>query len=221
METDNVCARANMIAQQIHPWGVRDERVLETMGALPRESFVPDAYRGLAYADIEIPIGESQVMLAPRTVARMLQSLAVQPGDQTLVVGAGTGYVAACLGRLAERTVGLEIDPALAQIASERLAALGLDRVEIRVGDGLAGSIPGAPFDAIAVTGSVPDAGTLAGLEQQLAPGGRLFCVVGEAPAMAAMLITRIDGAELRRESLFETSVAQLANCPQPESFVF
>jgi protein-L-isoaspartate(D-aspartate) O-methyltransferase len=221
METENARARANMIAQQIHPWGVLDERVLETMGTLPRESFAPAAYQGLAYADIEIPIGESQVMLAPRTVARMLQSLAVQPGDKALVVGAGTGYVAACLGRLAERTVGLEIDPMLAQTARERLAALGLDRVEIRVADGLAGPVPGAPFEVVAVTGSVPDAGALEGLEMQLAPGGRLFCVVGEAPAMEAMRIVRTGGAEMRRESLFETSVPPLANCPEPETFVF
>ena len=221
MDTENARARFNMIAQQIQPWGVLDQRVLEAMGEIHRELFVPDAYRGLAYADIEVPIGDSQVMLAPKLVARMLQALAVGPRDRALVVGAGTGYLAACLARLADRIVGLEIDPSLAQAARERLAALGLYRVEIRAADGLLAPVPGAPFDAIAVTGSVPELGMLAGLEAQLAPGGRLICVVGEDPAMELMLVTRIGDSGFRRTSLLETSVPRLANCPEVQSFVF
>lgn len=221
MDTENARARFYMIAQQIQPWGVLDQRVLGAMGAIPREVFVPDAYRGLAYADIEVPIGESQVMLAPKVVARLLQALAVGPLDKALVVGAGTGYVAACLGHLADRTIALEIDPSLAQEARERLSALGLYRVEVRVADGLAGPVPGAPFDAIAVTGSVPSSAILAGLESQLAPGGRLVCVLGNDPAMEATLVSRIGGSDFRRTSLFETSVPRLANCPETRSFVF
>jgi protein-L-isoaspartate(D-aspartate) O-methyltransferase len=221
LDTENARARFNMIAQQIQPWGVLDQRVLEAMGEIHREHFVPDAYRGLAYADIEVPIGDSQVMLAPKLVARMLQALTVGPRDRALVVGAGTGYLPACLGRLADRIVGLEIDPALAQAARERLAALGLYQVEIRVADGLAAPVPGAPFDAIAITGSVPELGMLAGLEAQLAPGGRLVCVVGEDPAMELMLVTRIGDSGFRRTSLLETSVPRLANCPEAQSFVF
>ncbi len=221
MDTENAHARFNMIAQQIRPWGVLDERVLEVMGAIPREAFVPDAYRGLAYADCEIPIGDSLAMLAPKLVGRMLQALAVRPHDKALAVGTGTGYFAACLGRLAQRTIGVEIDPLLAQSARERLAGLGLYGVEIRTADALAGAIPGAPFDVIAVTGSVPEPGMLAGLEAQLAQGGRLFAVVGESPAMEAQLITRTGGSHWRRESLFETSVPPLVNCPEPRTFVF
>lgn len=221
MDTENARARFNMIAQQIQPWGVLDQRVLEVMQEIPREVFVPDAYRGLAYADIEVPIGDSQFMLAPKVVARMLQALAVRPQDKALVVGVGTGYVAACLGHLADRVVGVEIDPALAQSARDRLAALGLDRVEIRAMDGLVDLVLGAPFDAIVITGSVPELGKLSGLEAQLAPGGRLVCAVGQDPAMEVKLVIRIGGSDFRRTSLFETSVPRLANCPEVQSFVF
>lgn len=221
MSTDNERARFNMIAQQIRPWGVLDESVLETLGAIPREDFVPDAYRGLAYADFEVPIGESRSMLAPKMVGRLLQALALRPEDRILQVGVGAGYTTACLARLGGSVCVLESDPKLAHEARERLAALGVGGVEVRVGDGLAGPVPGAPFDAIAVTGSVPELGMLAVLEGQLAPGGRLFCVVGEAPIMEAWLVIRSAGTDYRRESLFETSVPAMASAPRPETFVF
>ena len=215
-------ARFNMIEQQVRPWNVLDERVLRVLSELPREAFVPDAYQALAYADIDVPIGEGTAMLAPKLVGRMLQALAVRDGDKVLEIGPGTGYTTACLARLGGRVIGVEIDPDLAEGARERIAALNLRRVEIRTGDGLAAPVDGGPFDVIAVTGSMPTDEPIPALAQQLAPGGRLFVIVGEEPVMQARLETRVGpGPDLRRQELFETSVPALVNVPQPERFVF
>ncbi|MEA3278109.1 MAG: protein-L-isoaspartate O-methyltransferase [Pseudomonadota bacterium] len=214
-------ARFNMIQQQVRPWDVVDDRVLSVMAEIPREQFVPDAYRSLAFADIEVPIGAGQTMLAPRVVGRMLQALDIRPGDRILEIGTGTGYITACLSRLGGRVVSMEIQAELAGQAQETLQALSLRRLEVRVGDGLAGPVEGHPFDVIAVTGSMPSDEPLAALEDQLAPNGRLFAIVGEAPVMEAVLITRIDASQFSREALFETSVPPLANVPEPERFVF
>jgi protein-L-isoaspartate(D-aspartate) O-methyltransferase len=214
-------ARFNMIHQQVRPWAVLDDKVLDALTQLARERFVPDAYLSLAYADIEIPIGDGQHMLSPKLVGRLLQAVAVKPGDRALEIGAGTGFVSACLAHLGARVVSLEIDPGLAAEARERLSALGIGGVEVRVADGLAGRVEGGPFDVIVVTGSLPSEDSLTGLRQQLTLNGRLFAVVGEAPAMAALLITRVGAADYRRESLFETCVDPMANAAAPERFVF
>ncbi|WP_058554391.1 protein-L-isoaspartate O-methyltransferase [Thiohalocapsa sp. ML1] len=215
-------ARFNMIEQQVRPWNVLDERVLRVLSELPREAFVPSAYRALAYADLDIPIGAGTSMLAPKLVGRMLQALDVREGDRVLEIGPGTGYTTACLAGLGGRVIGVEIDPDLAEGARERLDALGLRRVEVRTGDALAGPVDGGPFDVIAVTGSVPTDEPIPALAQQLAPGGRLFVIVGEEPLMQARLETRVGhGPDLRRQDLFETSVPALRNVPQPERFVF
>jgi protein-L-isoaspartate(D-aspartate) O-methyltransferase len=160
-------------------------------------------------------------MLSPKLVGRLLQAVAVKPGDRALEIGAGTGFVSACLAHLGARVVSLEIDPGLAAEARERLSALGIGGVEVRVADGLAGRVEGGPFDVIVVTGSLPSEDSLTGLRQQLTLNGRLFAVVGEAPAMAALLITRVGAADYRRESLFETCIDPLANAVEPERFVF
>jgi len=215
-------ARYNMIEQQVRPWNVLNERVLRVLGELPREAFVPDAYQALAYADIDIPIGTDTCMLAPKVVGRMLQALQVRETDKVLEIGPGTGYVTACLARLGARVVGVEIDPALAEGAAERLAAMQLRRVEVHPADAMVGPVDGGPFDVIAVTGSLPTEEPVPMLAQQLKPGGRLFVIVGEDPVMEARLETRIGAAgDLRREALFETSVPPLRNVPQPERFVF
>ncbi len=213
-------ARHNMIEQQVRPWNVLDERVLRVLGELPREAFVPDAYQALAYADIDIPIGTDTCMLAPKVVGRMLQALQVRDGEKVLEIGPGTGYITACLARLGGRVLGVEIDPDLAEGARERLQAMQLRRVEVRTADAMAGPLDAGPFDVIAVTGSVPTEEPLPMLLQQLAPGGRLFVIVGEDPVMEARLETRV-GSDLRRQSLFETSVPALRNVPEPERFVF
>lgn len=221
MYTDHLLARFNMIQQQIRPWDVLDDRVLKVMAELEREPFVPGGYRGLTYADIEIPLGRGQSMLAPKVVGRLLQALAIRPDDKILEVGTGTGYVSACLSLLGGRVVSLEIEPELADAARERLQSLDLDRIEVIEADALAGPAPGSPFDVIAITGSAPSEDALGVLEDQLAIGGRLFCIIGEPPVMEARLITRVGARELRRETLFETCVPELTNVPEPEGFVF
>ncbi|MFD2111213.1 protein-L-isoaspartate O-methyltransferase family protein [Thiorhodococcus fuscus] len=221
MEESIELARFNMIQQQIRPWGVLDDRALEAMTEIPREPFVPDAYLGLAYSDIEIPIGSAASMLAPRIVGHLLQALAVKPGDKVLEIGTGSGYVSACLSWLGARVFSLEIDATLAAEARERLAALKFERIEIREADGLAGPVADGPFEAIAVTGSMPTDASLDMLKDQLAIGGRLFCVIGEDPLMHAILITRLSKRDFRRQPLFETSVPALRNVTEPAGFAF
>jgi len=221
MDTSTARARFNMIQQQIRPWKVADDRTLSVMAEIPREPFVPDAYRSLAYADIEIPIGEGQTMLAPKVVARMLQALDVRPVDKILEIGTGTGYPTACLSRLGGRVASIEIHAPLAERARTVLEAMKLERLAVQVGDGLAGPVEGGPFDVIALTGSLPDDEALAALQKQLAPDGRLFAIVGEDPVMEALLVTRVEGGGFRRQSLFETSVPALEKAPEPERFVF
>lgn len=221
MEDSIEKARFNMIQQQVRPWEVIDDRVLEVMGTIARERFVPDAYRSLAYADIEVPIGEGQSMLPPKLVGRMLQALEVAPEDRCLEIGTGTGYLTACLAELGRRVVSLEIHPLLAEQARANLEDVGRGRVEIRQGDGLAGPVDGHPFDVIAVTGSLPDEEPLTALQDQLALGGRMFVVVGSGAVMEALLITRVGSNAYRRQALFETCVPALENVPEPEGFVF
>ncbi|EIC20301.1 protein-L-isoaspartate O-methyltransferase family protein [Thiorhodovibrio frisius] len=228
MTTDFERARFNMIEQQVRPWQVLDDRVLGIMGELPRERFVPDAYQGLAYADIEIPIGAapSQRMLPPKIVGRLLQALALESTDRVYEIGTGTGYLTACLAQLGEAVHSVEIDSTLADQARERLIAEGTPgRIEIRAMDAFGAPFDerhdAAPFAAIAVTGSVPTAEPLIRLREQLIDGGRLFAFVGEAPVMEAVLIQRLGPGQYRQESLFETCVPALENAPQPEAFVF
>jgi len=220
MDTSLDTARFNMIQQQIRPWRVNDDRVLDTLAAIPREHFVPPAYQGLAYADIEVPLAMGQTMLAPKVVARMLQALHIGPDDRILEIGTGTGYVTACLAHLGGGVISIEIEPELVAQARQNLRDVDTRRLEIREGNGLAGHLEGGPFDVIVLTGSLPDASALAGFEAQLAPHGRLFAILGQSPAMQAILVTQ--GPEgLTRRSLFETVVPPLDKAPEPERFVF
>jgi protein-L-isoaspartate(D-aspartate) O-methyltransferase len=213
-------ARFNMIEQQVRPWEVLDDRVLSVMREIPREAFVPDAYKGLAYADVEIPLSDSATMLAPKLVGRMLQALDVHDHENVLEIGTGSGYVTACLAHLADHVFSMEIDPDLAEAARARLKAMSLSQTEVRTGDALEGPIGGGPFDVIAVTGSVPTQEPVATLKNLLGDGGRLFVVVGAAPIMEATLVTRV-GKNFREQGLFETSVPMLRNAPAPERFAF
>ncbi len=221
MEPSTDIARYNMIEQQLRPWSVLDERVLEVMDEVPREAFLPDAYRGLAYADFEVPIRAERAVPAPKVVGRMLQALDVQLADRVLEVGTGCAYLTACLSRLGAWVVTLETDPVLAAAARERLTALGFDRIEVREADALSGPVAGGPFNVIAVNGALSGLPEIAGLEAQLAPAGRLFCVLGSPPVMTAWLTTRVPGGGLRRESLFETCLPPLAGHPAAPVFEF
>ncbi|UHD18523.1 protein-L-isoaspartate O-methyltransferase family protein [Thiocapsa bogorovii] len=221
MEVTAERARFNMIQQQIRPWDVLDDRVLSVMAEIRREAFVPDAYQGLAYADIEIPIGTGSCMLAPKVVGRMLQALDVKSGERVLQIGAGTGYVSACLDRLGGRVTAVEIDADLAEEARVRLAGLELESIEVRTGDALSEPVEGEPFDVIVATGSMPTEAALPLLQGQLAPGGRLFCILGIEPVMEALLVTRVGERDFRREGLFETSTLALQNAAEANAFEF
>ena len=218
---DTAQARFNMIEQQIRPWEVLDHRVLRLFDELPREAFVPEAYRNLAFADIEIPLGHGETMMSPKVEGRMLQALAVQPGDQVLEVGTGSGFVTACLAHLADRVSSIEIDEALSEQAGARLAEQALKNVVLRSGDALAMPEETDTYDVIAVTGSLPLEDQAEVFKRSLTLGGRLFLVLGEAPVMQAVLVTRVGQDQYTLESLFETELPALRNARRPERFAF
>lgn len=211
-------ARHNMIEQQIRPWDVLDQGVLDTLASLPREAFAPERYRKLALSDVAIPLGHGAAMLKPTVEGRLLQALAVRPTDQALVVGTGSGYLTACLGRLAASVVSVDIAPELVEEARPKLKAHGVNNVMLHVGDASQGWGQ-RRYDAIAVTGSV--AHLAEAWRQSLKLGGRLFIVVGEPPVMEALLITRVGEQEWVRESLFDTALPPLRNAAPVKTFAF
>ena len=211
-------ARVQMVGQQIRAWEVLDSRVLDVFSTVPREHFVPDEYVELAFADTAIPLPCGQQMMPPKLEGRLLQALQLAPLDRVLEIGTGSGFLTACLARLAESVVSIEIHEALSGRAGARLADLGISNVQLLVGDALSLDIPGQ-FDAIAITGSVPElTERWAGM---LNPGGRLFVVAGRAPVMEALLITRHPNDALSQEVLFETVVPRLENTSPLEPFEF
>lgn len=207
-----------MIGQQLRAWDVLDERVLDAMSRLPREQFVPPEWQALAYADTGLPLGHGRLLAAPKFQGRALQALLPRANEIALEIGAGTGYLTACLARLAGHVTGIESEEGLAERARRNLAALGIDNAEVLSGDGLAMEFD-RRFDVICVNGSLPEGS--ARFERLLAPGGRLFVVTGQAPVMHAQRITRIDESEWLTENVFETCLPSLANAPQPPEFVF
>ncbi len=212
-------ARFNMIVQQIRPWEVLDPAVLEAMQHVPREAFVPEHFRSLAFADTNIPLGHDQVMMNPNVEGRLLQALAIRPQDRVLEVGTGSGYLTACLARLGGHVTSLEIHPDLADAASARLAGLGIGTVTLQTGDALSAVDTDFRYDVIAVTGSLPVLNRQ--FHRNLVTGGRLFVITGQLPIMEARLITRIDENHWSSESLFETCIPPLINAPAPETFTF
>jgi protein-L-isoaspartate(D-aspartate) O-methyltransferase len=211
-------ARFNMIEQQVRPWDVLDQRVLDVMSTTPREDFVPEKYRSLAFADINIPLGHDQVMMAPKTEGRLLQVLDVQATDSVLEIGTGSGYLTACLSRLGNHVASIEIFPEFRETAAAKLAAHGYRNVTLRDGDAANGIGSDTRYDVIAVTGSLPLVQRQ--FHDNLAVGGRLFVIAGMPPVMEALLITRIDERNWSRESLFETSLPPLLHTLQPQRFV-
>ncbi len=215
---DTLAARQQMVDQQIRTWEVLDPRVLDAIAAVPREAFVPGAYRDLAFADAPLPIGCGQSMLAPKIQGRILQALGVNVSDVALEIGTGTGYLSACLGLLASSTRSIEIHAELSTRAAANLTAVPEARVRLETRDAFSPE-PLGEYDVIAVTGSLPlyDAR----FERALRIGGRLFAVVGSAPVMDAILVRRVGEAEWIRESLFETVIDPLINAAAPRGFVF
>lgn len=213
-------ARFNMIEQQVRPWKVLNPDVLDQLFLVKREEFVPPSYSGLAFADTEIPLqgGAGACMLPPRVEARALQALAMKKHENVLEVGTGSGYMAALLGAHADHVWSVEIDSQLAATARENLRRAGVTNVSVEVGNGLAGLAAHAPYDAIMVSGAV--AAVPRALLDQLKPGGRLFAIEGEAPAMQAVLYTR-SGSDFSRLPIFETVVTSLRDAEPAPKFVF
>ena len=211
-------ARFNMVEQQIRPWDVLDQSVLDLMERAPRDAFVPDEYRRLAYADVAVPIGYGETMLPPRVEGRLLQVMRIEPRERVLEIGAGSGFLTWLLAQRATRVIGVERNEALGERARANLAAQGAGNATVVVGDGRRGWERDAPYDAIVVGGSVPEPEPE--FEAQLAVGGRLFIVVGTVPAMEAMLVHRTGEREWIRESLFETVLPPLAGAEAPVRFV-
>lgn len=212
-------ARFNMIEQQIRPWEVLDPQVLDLLFVVKREDFVPAAYRNLAFADMEIPIGSGQVMLAPRVEARLMQELDIRKTDKVLEIGTGSGYMAALLAARADHVVSIESRPEIAEFARQNLEGAGVSNVTIEVGDGANGWAQRGPYDAIVISGSLP---TLPdALLNQLRPGGRLAAIVGEAPVMEAQLVTCSAEGAYNTINLFETVVPALDSADAKSGFSF
>ncbi|WP_058616160.1 protein-L-isoaspartate O-methyltransferase family protein [Tepidimonas taiwanensis] len=220
-------ARFNMIEQQIRPWEVLDATVLALLGQVKREAFVPAAYQALALSDLEIPLTqppvEGECMLAPKVEARILQDLALKPTDNVLEIGAGSGYMAALMGRLARRVLTLEINPALADMARANLARAGIDNVRVKTADAttarFAPCADDAPYDVIVLSGSVAEVPT--DLLELLRVGGRLFAVVGDEPIMRATLIERTGEASYHSVEPWDIVIPRLRHFPQAPSFRF
>jgi protein-L-isoaspartate(D-aspartate) O-methyltransferase len=220
MSTMNMAqARHNMIEQQIRPWEVLDQRVLELIDGLPRDKFVPTAYLKLAYADINVPLEHGQVMMPPKVEARMLQALDIKDSDTILEVGTGSGYVTALLARSGKQVFSVDIYPDFVDSAARKLAEAGISNVTLESGDAVAGWDRHGPYDAIAITGSLPALPD--SFPQSLKIGGRLFVITGQAPVMQARLITRTTEQGWTDQVLFETVLPPLVNAPQPQRFVF
>ena len=210
-------ARFNMIEQQIRPWEVLDQRVLDLLNKLPREDFVPQRYRKLAYTDTTIPLGNDQVMMPPRVEARILQALNIQTDDTVLEVGTGSGYVTALLASLSDHVYSVDINADMTRTAGDKLADHGITNVTLETGDAARGWDAHAPYDVIVITGSLPLLPT--NFKQALKVDGRLVAIVGDSPVMEVVLITRVGESEWAQETLFETDLPALINAPEPERF--
>ena len=212
-------ARFNMVEQQIRPWEVIDPRVLEVVGRTPREDFVPQEYRNLAFADLSLPLGRGQVMMSPKVEARMLQSLVVGPHETVLEVGTGSGFVTALLAQMAKHVFSVDIYPEFLEAARAKLSRHGLANITLEQGNAAAGWPSHGPYDVIAVTGSLP---LLSGeLRGNLRKGGRMFVIVGESPVMEARRVVRLGEREYAFEDLFETDLPPLVDARPAQRFVF
>ncbi len=212
-------ARFNMIEQQIRPWDVLDLEVLGLLSIVKRENFVPAAYRDLAFADLELPLPGGHKMLFPRVEARVLQELAVKKHENVLLIGAGSGYLAALFAARAQHVTAVDIDPVVAKLAEDNLRSNGVTNAEVALGDGSRGWPAKAPYDVICVAGGLPVVPQE--MLEQLKVGGRLSAFVGGRPVMKAQIITRIDDTQYRVADVFETYVDHLVNAIEPSRFKF
>ena len=212
-------ARFNMIEQQIRPWDVLDAGVLSLLAIVRREDFMPAAYKALAFVDAEVPLGQGQLMLAPRLEARLLQEAQVQRHERVLEIGAGSGFMAALLAHRAQSVISLERVPELAVMAAAHLRRAGVLNASVRELDGVRGLPGDGPFDVIMLSGSVPEVPQV--LFDQLKTGGRLLVIVGQEPMMRAVRFTRQSDTVLQTEELFDTVAPRLTGFAEPTRFAF
>jgi protein-L-isoaspartate(D-aspartate) O-methyltransferase len=212
-------ARFNMVEQQIRPWNVLDLSVLELLSVVKREAFVPAAYQDLAFADMEIPLGHGQCMLAPRLEARLLQDLAVQAHESVLEIGTGSGYMAALLAHRAHKVTSLELSSDLVNTARANLRNAGVQNVDVKQADGTALTPADGSFDVIVLSGSVTEVPQA--LLQMLKVGGRLAAVVGSDPVMCATFVTRTSATDFRTTQPWDCDAPRLQNFPEPSKFQF
>jgi len=212
-------ARFNMVEQQVRPWDVLDANVLQLLETTHREDFVPLRYRKMAFADLAIPLSNEQCMMKPVVEGRLLQALELKPDETVLEIGTGSGFITACLAQMAKSVVSVDIYEQFSVEASSKLAEKDIQNVEFETGDVMSGWQPEQAHDVVVVTGSVADV-----QEHFLGwvnPGGRLFIICGESPAMEAKLLTRLDATQWREQSLFETDLARLINAEKKPEFKF
>ena len=217
-------ARRNMVEQQIRPWEVLDQSVLDLLLVVRRELFVPPAFRLLAFTDMEIPlridgVDTGECMFAPKVEARLLQELGIRAHEHVLEIGTGSGYMAALAAHKAQHVLTVEIDPRLAAFGAANLQRNGVLNVRVETGDGSRGWLARAPYDVIIVSGGLP----LMPPEMlaQLKIGGRLAAIVGEPPVMSAQIVTRVAESAFDTLKLFETVAKPLANALRPPAFRF
>jgi len=211
-------ARQQMVQQQVRAWDVLDANILDVLTSVPREQFVPPGFEALAFADTEIPLQHGQSMMTPTVEGRLLQALALSKSDDVLEVGTGSGFLSACLARLANSVTSIDIYADFVKNAAANLEGAGIDDVDLLQMDAMQ-ELPARLFDAIAVTGSIQDFDPR--FVMSLKPDGRLFVIVGNAPVMDARIVHRFADNDWRTESLFETEVAPLVNAVGPPQFSF
>ena len=211
--------RLNMIEQQIRPWDVLDQKVLDLIARIHREDFIPEEYRQLALADVQLPLLHDQCTMTPKLEARILQALDIRVDDKVLEIGTGCAYMTALLAASSRRVISVDIYPEFTELAAAKLARYDMHNVTLVTGDAARGWSKHSPYDVIVVTGSVPVLDPC--FQEQLNEGGRLFVIVGASPVMEAMLLTRINALEWNREILFETDLPPLVGAQKPENFRF
>jgi len=212
-------ARFNMLEQQIRPWEVLDQNSLDIIEEIPREDFVAAPYKAMAFADIELPLGHGQYMLAPKIEAKILQALQIQKTDKILEIGTGSGYLTALLASQGQQVKSLDINPEFTELANSRLSALNISNVQLETADAAQDYDTTEKFDVIVITGSLP---TLPNTyKKKLTTGGRLFVVTGQEPVMEARLVTRTSNDQWADVALFETQLAVLENAATTNAFNF